>query len=170
EGSNIINRYSGYGLMSLGALVLIGLALSYVFYDRAEPLAQWALDNMVTASGEPAASRFADARMFYSYQFTNVLVFGGMLLGAGLVFWLSARAVRATHESPLQRSGFLWQGLTVGLVAVDLMIASWGFFPASDPALLDFTPPAIEWLQAQEGEWRYTTLDDPTQQPIMNAN
>ena len=165
-----LRKWFGITLLALGALVLIGLALSYVLYDRVEPLAQSALDNMVTASGEPAASRFANARMFYSYQFTNVLTFGVMLLGAGVVFLWANRYVGAHRRAPLRRSEFLWQGLAVGLIAVDLLIASWGFFPASDPALLDFTPPAIQWLQAQEDDWRYTTLDDPTQRPIMNAN
>ncbi len=158
-----LRRWFGYGLLLIGVVVLAGLLLSYVFYDVVEPLAQWALDNMVTASGEPAAARFADARMFYSYQFTSVLTFGLMTLGAGGVFWLAGRGV-----SLRQKQG--WQIFAVGLVALDLMIASWGFNPASDPALLDFTPPAVEWLQAQEGRWRYTTLDDPTQRPIMNAN
>ncbi|PJF24210.1 MAG: hypothetical protein CUN53_18975, partial [Phototrophicales bacterium] len=50
------------------------------------------------------------------------------------------------------------------------LIASWSFNPASDPALLNFTPPSIAWMQSQPGEWRYTTLDDPTQPPLMNAN
>ena len=51
------------------------------------------------------------------------------------------------------------------------MIASYSFNPASDPALLDFTPPAIAWLQAQPGEWRYITLEDPVNTPqLMNAN
>lgn len=165
-----LRGWFGYGLLALGTLVLIGLGLSYVFYDQVEPLMQWVLDNMVTASGEPARVAFADARMFYSYQFTNVLTFGVMLVASGGVFWLLGRVRRTQHAASLQRAGFLWQGLAVGLVAVDLMIASWGFNPASDPALLDFTPPAIQWLQAQEGDWRYTTLDDPTQRPIMNAN
>ena len=58
----------------------------------------------------------------------------------------------------------------MALVAADLMIASWGFNPASDPALLDFMPPAIQWLQNQRADRRYTTLDDPAQPPILNAN
>jgi O-antigen/teichoic acid export membrane protein len=61
-------------------------------------------------------------------------------------------------------------GVAVALTAVDLLIAPWGFNPASDPALLDFTPPAIQWLQGQPGHWRFTTLDDPSRPPLMNAN
>ncbi len=167
-----LRRGFAYILLALGALTLIGLLLSYIFYAQVEPLAQWMLDNMVTASGEPAAARFADARMFYSYQFTNVLTLGVMLIASGAVFWWAdptPGVVRAIHESPLRNLRF-GQIFAVGLVALDLMIASWGFNPASDPALLDFTPPAVEWLQGQPGDWRYTTLDDPTQRPILNAN
>jgi O-antigen/teichoic acid export membrane protein len=167
HGDATLRKRFGIVLMALGALTLVGLLLSYVFYDRVQPLAQWVLDNMVTASGEPAGARFADARMFYSYQFTNVLTLGVMLLGAGVIFWLASRHIPARGGASLQHG---WPVLAVGLVAADLMIASWGFFPASDPALLDFTPPAIQWLQAQEGEWRYTTLDDPALPPLMNAN
>jgi hypothetical protein len=60
-----------------------------------------------------------------------------------------------------------------GLVAFDLILASWSFNPASDPLLLDFTPPAIEWLRHQPGQWRYTTIDEPAlgeRGKIMNAN
>ncbi|HVU15069.1 MAG TPA: flippase, partial [Phototrophicaceae bacterium] len=51
------------------------------------------------------------------------------------------------------------------LIAADLMIASYSFNPASDPKLLDYTPPAIAWLQAQPGDWRYITYEDPTHAP-----
>src|SRR4029078_6319192 len=78
----------------------------------------------------------------------------------------------------LRRRAAGWQVFAVGLVAVDLMIASWGFNPASDPALLDFTPPAIQWLMEKkqsEGPFRHTTIDDPDPSlgdrgKIMNAN
>jgi O-antigen/teichoic acid export membrane protein len=145
-------RVFGYGLLALGALVLVGLLLSRLFYPQIESL----LDSLVQGLAE-APRAFSDARMFYSYQFTNVLILGVMLVGAGGLFVLA---------SPRKR------GLALALVAADLLIASWGFNPASDPAWLEFTPPAIEWLQAQPGEWRYTTLDDPTvaYPELMKAN
>ncbi|MEQ8674016.1 MAG: oligosaccharide flippase family protein [Aggregatilineales bacterium] len=58
------------------------------------------------------------------------------------------------------------QIFAIALIAVDLIIASAEFNPASDPNLLDFTPPAVEWLlerQAEEGAFRYTTIDAPAQ-------
>jgi len=161
----------GYAGIASGVIVLVSLLLSRVFFGQVEPLIQSIVDNMALAN-----VAFSDARMFYSYQFTNVLALGLALLGTGVVFlW----AGNLTPQPPLrvQRGGAksipIWQVLAVGLVAGDLMAASWTFNPASDPALLDFTPPAIQWLQAQEGDWRYTTIDDPTlgeRGKIMNAN
>ena len=201
----------GYGLVSGGIVVLAGLFLSRVFYPQVEPLVERIFTGMAKA---PDA--FAGTRMFYNYQFTNVLMLGLMLLGAGVVFLWARRTLiprisgvgegrrprlealglhlRASRlksaggqsdtqpaplmglaEPPSRGISFpggvpLWRIFAVGLIAADLMIASWGFNPASDPALLDYTPPAIEWLLQQEGDWRYTTLDDPTLPPIMNAN
>jgi O-antigen/teichoic acid export membrane protein len=144
----------GIILMLLGAAMVIGIRLSVFIYPQIEPL----IDRIFNALAK-APEAFADARMFFSYQYTNVITFGVFVFAAGLVFWLFRRY-----------SSYIVQGLAVGIVALDLMVASWGFNPASDPGLLDFTPPAIQWLQQQPGYWRYTTLDDPAQRPIMNAN
>ncbi|MCB9456486.1 MAG: oligosaccharide flippase family protein [Anaerolineaceae bacterium] len=165
----------GYALVGGGVVVLGGLLLSRVFYVQVEPLIERIFTGMAKA---PDA--FSDARTFYSYQFTNVLTFGVMLVGAGVVFLWKNRTLTpdvsvGPHGGapvPITPRFPLWQVFAVGLIAADLMIASWGFNPASDPALLDYTPPAIEWLLQQEGDWRYTTLDDPNppHRPIMNAN
>jgi O-antigen/teichoic acid export membrane protein len=148
------------GLSVVGGLTLLGLLLSYLLYPQLEPLVDRLLHSLALAD-----RAFADARMFYSYQFTNILTFGVVALAAGGILAWAGRA-RPQRSAP-------WQAAAVGLVAVDLMIASWGFNPASDPALLDFTPPAIQWLQGQPGQWRYTTVEDPTlgeAGKIMNAN
>jgi O-antigen/teichoic acid export membrane protein len=143
--------------------------LSIFVYPQIEPLVERLFNALAKAP-----ETFADARMFFSYQYTNVVTLGVFVAGAGLVLWLAGRLRGAQHAAPLHqerhRQQFTLQSLTVGIIAVDLMVASWGFNPASDPALLDFTPPAIQWLQQQPGYWRYTTLDDPAQRPIMNAN
>ncbi|MBZ0302952.1 MAG: hypothetical protein K8J31_24615, partial [Anaerolineae bacterium] len=66
RGALRLRRGFALGLLALGALTLLGLLASYVFYDRVEPLIQGILDHWVTNTGEPAATRFADARMFFS--------------------------------------------------------------------------------------------------------
>ncbi len=155
-------RRFGWVLAAVGAGALAALLLSRLFYAQAEPLI-----DRIFQSLAGAASAYADARMFYSYQFTNVLTFGVMALGSGVVFLWAGR------PHPRTRRSASLQWLAVGLAALDLMIASWGFNPASDPALLDFTPPAIQWLQQKQrddGPFRYITLDDPAKPPLFNAN
>ena len=51
--------------------------------------------------------------------------------------------------------------LGVALIITDLMLASWGFHSAADPALLQFEPPVIEFLAQDEGLWRFTTYEEP---------
>ncbi|NWF70464.1 MAG: flippase [Chloroflexi bacterium] len=146
-------RWFGFALLGAGALILTALVLSRVFYMQLEPL----LTQLFLALAK-APDAFADVRMFYSYQFGNVLVFGLVTLAAGLVFLLASQAWRGTA----------WA--VVGLIAADLLIAAWGFNPAADPAWLNFRPPAVQWLQENSDGWRYTTLDDPTQRRLLNAN
>jgi O-antigen/teichoic acid export membrane protein len=167
-------RRFGWALAAVGAGVLAALLLSRLFYAQVEPLI-----DRIFQSLAGAASAYADARMFYSYQFTNVLTFGVMALASGGLFLWAGRPRPRTPRSaslprmPRTRRSASLQWLAVGLAALDLMIASWGFNPASDPALLDFTPPAIQWLQQKQrddGPFRYITLDDPAKPPLFNAN
>jgi O-antigen/teichoic acid export membrane protein len=154
-----------WGMVGLGVLILGALGLSRIFYALLQPFIERVYMGMANAQ-----NAFSDADMFYSYQFINVLIFGAMLTLSGLV-WVWASRAPTTKD----RWGGItkWQIGAVVLVAVDLMIASWGFNPASDPELLKFTPPVVTWLQTQqanEGNFRYITLDDPMQRPLMQAN
>ncbi|MBN8617325.1 MAG: oligosaccharide flippase family protein [Anaerolineae bacterium] len=154
-------RFLGWGGVVIGGLILAGLVGACLFFGAVEPIFQTIVEQMALAE-----RAFADGRMFFTYQFGNVLVLGAVVVGVGLVFLLARRGV-------MVRGKAVWPVFAVGLVAADLMIASWGFNPASDPALLEFTPPAIEWLKQQPGEWRYTTVDEPAlgeRGKIMNAN
>lgn len=152
-----------WGIVMLGLLVLGALGLSRVLYAPLQPLIERIYTSMANAQ-----NAFSDAHMFYSYQFINVLIFGVMLMLSGFVWVWASRPTSKTW------GGFAtWEIGAVVLVAIDLMIASWGFNPASDPELLKFTPPVVTWLQTQqarEGDFRYITLDDPTQRPLMQAN
>ncbi len=164
----------GFALVGVGWLVLVGLLFSRVFYESLAPLVGRIFDALALAT-----SAFSDARMFYSVEFVNVLIFGVVTLLSGVVFLIpSSRATsgrppfsHASGEKGIKAplpiyvgEGFGVRGIfAIALIAADLMIASYGFNPASDPALLDFTPPAIQWLQNQPGEWRYTTRRRPGQ-------
>jgi O-antigen/teichoic acid export membrane protein len=149
-------RAFGVALLGLGGLVLAGLLVSRLAFAQVEPL----IDRVFRALAK-APEAFSDARAFYSMMFPQVAVLGVMLVGAGVVFWWGRHAANRVRGAAL---------LALLLVPVDLMLASAGFNPASDPALLDFTPPAIQWLTQQPGDWRYTSLDTPGRPDVMKAN
>ncbi|MCU0511670.1 MAG: flippase [Anaerolineae bacterium] len=145
----------GAAVLAAGGLLLAGLLLSRVFFSSLEPLLAQALRGLARA---PAT--FADARAFYSFLFPQVALLALLLLAAGGLLWWRSRGPR-------------WQLALVAVVVVDLWAATWGFNPAGDPRLLAFTPPAVQWLLARQAEgevFRYTTLEDPSQPPILNAN
>lgn len=158
----LISRWFGYMLTVAGTLILVGLLLSRLFYPQLESF----IDQLMRALAK-APDAFSDARMFYSYQFGNVLSFGVVTLLSGGVFSLASNVFPIFSVSSASR---WFKILSVAVIAADLMLASWGFNPASDPAWLNFTPPAITWLQENARGWRYTTLDDPTQPRLLNAN
>lgn len=140
---------------ALGLLLLGAAAYSYSNFERFQPF----FDRLVMelAGAERA---FSDGRMFYSYQLPQFIGLAALLLASGALLLWSAR----------WRSR-LWMALALALSALDLFSASYGFNPASDPLLLDFTPPAIEFLQGQDGHFRITSLEaDPEQPPILNPN
>ena len=146
--------WTGYGLIALGALVLVGLAISRAAFSTFQPTVQRVFDGLAKAS-----LAFPDARVFYSVEFWNVLLLGIFLIAAGAVIRLS----RAPFTLP-RRLGRIpaWEALAVIVIALDLMIAGWGFNPSADPAWLDYTPPAVTWLQQQQANvepFRYTTVN-----------
>ncbi|TVR20250.1 MAG: hypothetical protein EA396_10900 [Anaerolineaceae bacterium] len=142
-------RLFAWGWWLVGGGVLAGLAVSRLLYERIEGVVETLFNNMALAN-----TAFESARAFYSYQFTNALIFALIALGVGVVFRLALWRREPTY----------WGALAVVLLAADLMIASAGFNPASDPRLLDFEPPAVTWLQEQKADqpFRYITLEDPS--------
>jgi O-antigen/teichoic acid export membrane protein len=66
----------------------------------------------------------------------------------------------------------VWHLLAALLVAADLILAAWGFFPAADPALLDVVPPSIGWLKEHYDPldpWRLAVYEQPGAD-TLNAN
>lgn len=144
------------GLLAVlaGLALLLGLAVVQADFARYEPM----LDRLVMElAGAEAA--FADGRMFFSYQLPQLLTLGALLLlSGGLFLWAAwSRSMG-------------WAALALIVTAVDLLIASYGFNPASDPLLLEFKPPAIEFLQGQEGRFRVTSLERPQDGRILHPN
>jgi O-antigen/teichoic acid export membrane protein len=67
-------------------------------------------------------------------------------------------------KSKIVNSLSVWKPLAVVIVAIDLLLAGTGFNPAVNPALLDFKPKVVQWLQARQAEdplFRLTSFDTP---------
>jgi O-antigen/teichoic acid export membrane protein len=128
-------------LLLPGITVLAVTVASWLLFDTFRPLVERLFLGLAGA-----IYAFPSAEAFYGYLFWQMLVFGGLLLGSGVVL-LMARRTRK------------WIVAACGLIILDLFIASVGFNAATDSSLLDYTPAAIRWLEDQPGEWRLTTYD-----------
>ncbi|HHX43966.1 MAG TPA: oligosaccharide flippase family protein [Chloroflexi bacterium] len=142
------------GTLAVGAAGLVGLGVSLLAKECVAALCQALLPHLARAE-----EAFADGRMFFSYQFRNLLILALALVMAGGVL-LARRAI--------QRRA-LWAGLALAVVAAELFVIGKPFLPAVDPALIAYRTPAIDFLLEQEGLFRITTLvggDEKT----LNAN
>ncbi|MAU11532.1 MAG: hypothetical protein CL607_17040 [Anaerolineaceae bacterium] len=151
----------GLLIMIASLLLMVALLASRLLFPQLEPIIEQVRSSMLNAS-----RAFPDARSFYSYEFGNLLIFAIDLFLSGGMFW---RVGRMRGFAGFGR----WAVFSVALVTIDLMIASWGFNPASDPALLAYKPESIAFLQSQQQDgdvWRFTTYEDPKRSPILNAN
>ncbi len=145
-------------------LVVLGIALATLV----APAPFIALGQRIVDGSDLAQSAFADGRMFWGYQWGNLVRFALFALGAALLLWL------------LQRPGTRrWAALgLVLLTALDLYVAHGHFNPASDVALSPRTeagtPAVVKFLNAREqgnanATWRFTTFDLPGEK-TFNAN
>ncbi len=103
-----------------------------------------------------APDAFPHVRAFVSYLYPQGVILAGVVLGSGLTLWLSRQSRR-----------WVWLGLA--LTGVDMWAANRGFHAAVDPALLDFKPALVSWLEQQPGPWRLTTFEAHGDKPF-NAN
>ena len=137
-----------------GILLLVGLVVSWLAYG----LFQSTIERIFLGlAGAPSA--FADATAFYSYLFWQLLTLGLLLLGVGIVFWLSKKGGKRPY----------WIIAAVLLIIVDVFLANRGFNASNDPALLAFKPEMVQWLEAQPGHWRITSFAPHGDKPF-NAN
>ncbi len=141
-----------------GVVTLAGLALSRFFFTRIEPLVE-----RVFLSLAKAPTAFPDHRAFYSYEFKWMALLGLLLMGTGIV-------LRVSRCPIFFRRRPVWEFLAVGLLVLDFVTFGAGFNPAVDPALLDYTPPVVEFLRQDTSLWRYATFTPPGTTKTMNAN
>ena len=162
RGTERLVRWGAGALLAGGAGGLAALALALL-----RPAPFLALAERVLASSDLAQSAFPSARAFFAYEWGNLAFFFALLAGAGLVLWAHARGLNLHLRG---RSIAVWQVLALALLVGDLFGVGMGFNPAADPRLLDFEPPAIAFLRAQEGLFRFTTYNHPEEQKTLNAN
>lgn len=144
------------GALLAGLGTLAALAASLAFKDRVADLAGRAMESLALA---PQA--FADGRMFYSYEFRNLLIFGAALTLGGLLL---------TFRRGFRRPA-VWAALAVLVAASELYVIGQPFFPAVDADLVAYRTPAIDFLTADPGLFRITAYvgDAPDDKPL-NAN
>jgi hypothetical protein len=142
---------------------LVGLLVLLVALFNPSPFIK-AATGVFERSGL-AQNAFADGRQFFGYQWPNFFKFFLVVTAAGALLQIVHRPV---FTPPLRRSGRgrtnLWKPLVVVIVALDLLLAGAGFNPAVDPALLEFKPEVVTWLEAQQAEdpfFRIDSFDTP---------
>jgi len=152
-------RYLAWASIGTGGMMLVGLVGGYATFALWSPILSPVLQGMEKWSGA-----FTDVSMFFSYIAPQVGVLAAVLIGSGLILlWLKTDdlRIRPVHI------------FAVILLAADLMIASWGFNAASDPAWLDYVPPAVQFLRDEAADsepWRYTVINAPNQRELLQAN
>ena len=137
-----------------GLLIVGGVLLSLPLKEQFA-----ALSERVMLQLAKAPEAFSDGRMFYSYQFRNMLVFGAALLLSGL-----ALVYRHTFRKPLY-----WVIVMAAIIVGELFVIGQPFFPAVDPALVGYRTPAIEFLQSDRGLFRVTSYVGGSEK-TFNAN
>lgn len=136
-------RGSAVGLVFIGVGLLLGLGIVLWQYGRFAALIERLFLGLALAT-----TAFPSAQAFFSYQFWQVMILGGMIVGSGAVLWLATRQ----NSRPFLTAATL-------LIIMDLLIAHWGFHTAVDPELLEYKPDLVRWLEAQPGHWRLTSFN-----------
>lgn len=149
-----------WALFWSGLGFVVALLLSrFAFPTQSLGLADAAVTRLAKSD-----TAFTDGRMFYSYLFPWLLIFGLMLMAAGIV----VRVSRCPIYIPFGRRP-IWELLAVVVIVLDLFAYGYGFNPAVDRRLLDYRPPVLDFLRQDAGLWRFTTYD-PRGLKTMNAN
>ncbi|MCP4415280.1 MAG: oligosaccharide flippase family protein [Chloroflexi bacterium] len=156
----LIPGFAGLAFWS-GLLLLLGLFLSRFFFA---PLQLFIERVFFGLAG--AAQAFPTATAFYSYEYRQLFFLALMLIGGGTVLRVSRCPIfvgRWGGKRPI------WLLMAWVLIILDLFVANFGFNASNDPALLDFKPEMVQWLQVQPGHWRLTSFAPHGDKPF-NAN
>ena len=149
-------RFLPWAALAAGAGTLAALAASLAFKERVADLGQ-------PRHGAPGAGpqAFADGRMFYSYEFRNLLIFGAALTLGGLLLVLRGRWRRPA----------VWVALAVLVTAGELYVIGRPFYPAVDADLVAYRTPAIDFMSADPELFRITAyVGTAADDKPLNAN
>jgi O-antigen/teichoic acid export membrane protein len=174
-----VQSFVAWAAIVVGLAMLAGLAAVLITPEAFIPLA----DRLLAAFGS-AQEVFGSGRAFLAYQWRNLLYFALTLTASGIVLRISCCPIYLRLPwLPMSQSAKIpiWRPLALLVLATDLLIFGVGFNPAADPAWLEFTPPAVEFLQeqtaedgdAQGGPWRLTTYQPQDAGKVtktLNAN
>ncbi|MGE5141636.1 MAG: oligosaccharide flippase family protein, partial [Rudaea sp.] len=152
----ILRRLIEWGLVIGGAAVIIGLALSLIWPAPFLRVADWVVAH------DRAQAVFETGRVFWSYEFRPLLLFGLFAFLAGLVLRLARSRRLFAGRAP-------WRVLAIAVVVLDLFLAGIGFNPSADSRLLLFTPPAVRFLESDPTLFRIASYDKPDEK-MFNAN
>lgn len=133
----------GVGVLALAAG--LGLAAGLLVI-RLWPDLVLGLPERLIPSTHRLWATFADGRQFLSYELPQVARLSGLLLGAGLGLLLVGRG------RPVGGA------LLVGVVALDLWSASYGFNSRTTPDWLARETPVQRWLAAPSPAWRLVSF------------
>lgn len=155
------------GIAGWAALIAGAAALVVVLVSIVVPGPFVGVGERILAASDLARERgFADGAMAWSYEASGLARLGLMALLAGTVLVWGARRQR-------RFGGGRWlPWAAVGVLVLDLWLFGHSFNPAVDPKLLEFKPPVIEWLQAQQDPaqpWRLASFDAPGEK-LLNPN
>ncbi|MGC8879589.1 MAG: oligosaccharide flippase family protein, partial [Anaerolineae bacterium] len=158
-------RHLAWPVFGCGAAGMVLLIIMAFYPAPFIQLAQQVLDR----SGL-ARHAFADGAQLLGYQWVNLLKFCLFVMATGAVLRIS----RCPIYLPRRLRGMpIWQPLAVLVIAMDLLVAGWGFNPAADPRWLEFQPPVVKWLLERQQEdplFRITSFDVPGQPHPLIAN
>lgn len=141
-----------------GLLLIVGLYGSRLVYPQIEPFIEQVFRGLALAD-----TAFPSAQAFYSYQFRQLFFLALILVASGATLRVSRCPIFLRNGRPV------WELMALVVIGLDVLIANFGFHTAVDPALLQFKPQMVQFLEAQEGDWRITSFAPKGNKPF-NAN